>query len=72
MVQVLGTTYQVLRVRGSSYRIVRIHDEAVAGSFSCGQTLEIAPGAVDLALMRQLAAAAIRGGKTGWMGRAAA
>lgn len=71
MVQVLGTTYRLLRVRSASYQVVRIHDEALAGSFSCGRTLELVPEAVDLPLMRQLASAAVRGGKTGWMGRGA-
>lgn len=68
MVQVLGTTYRVLRMQLGSYQVVRIHDEAVAGSFSCGRTLEVVALGVDAALMRQLAGAAVHGGKTSWMG----
>ena len=68
MFQLLGTTYRVSRVNSGRYLVVRIHDEVVAGSFSCGKSLEVVPMAVDLKLMRQLAGAAVYGGKTSWMG----
>jgi hypothetical protein len=72
MVQLLGTTYRLLQRGSGSYQVVRIHDEAVAGWFSCGQTTEFAPDAVELGLLRQIAAVAVRGGKTRWMGRVTA
>lgn len=68
MVQLFGTTYRVLRVQSGCYQVVRIRDEVVVGSFSCGQTLKVTPLAVDAGLMRQLAAAAVYRGKTSWMG----
>jgi hypothetical protein len=69
MVQVLGTTYRVQQASSGSYEVVRISDDTVAGSFSCGQTVKLAAKGVDLSLMRQLARAAVQGGKTRWMGR---
>ena len=69
MVQVLGTTYRLQQASSGCYEVVRISDDEVAGSFSCGQTVKLVPRAVDLALMGQLARAAVRGGKTRWMGR---
>jgi hypothetical protein len=68
MVQVLGATYRITRVAAGNYRVIRISDEACAGSFSCGQTLEVLPLGVDAALMRVIAAAAVQRGKTSWMG----
>ena len=69
MVQVLGTTYRVVRLRLGFYQVVRIHDEAVVGAFACMKTLEIIAASVDAALMRQIAFAAVQQGKTSWMGR---
>lgn len=68
MVQVLGATYRITRIRAGHYRVNRISDEAVAGLFSCGQTLEVQPLGVDAVLMRLIAAAAVQRGKTSWMG----
>lgn len=68
MIQLFGTTYRILQVRRRCYQVVRLHDEAVAGSFSCGRTLQVAALAVDSALMMQLAGAAVYFGRTSWMG----
>jgi hypothetical protein len=68
MVQLFGTTYRVLRVQAGHYEVVRIRDEVVVGSFSCGQTLNVTPLTVDAGLMRRLAAMAVYRGKTSWMG----
>jgi hypothetical protein len=70
MVQVLGTTYRITRIQTGNYQVTRISDEAVAGSFSCGRTLEVVPFALDVALLRVIAAAAVQRGKTSWMGPA--
>lgn len=68
MVQVLGTTYRVVRVDIGHYRVVRIRDDAMVGSFSCGSSLEVIALAVDDRLMRQVADAAVHGGRTSWLG----
>jgi hypothetical protein len=70
MVQVFGTTYRIVRYEAGHYQAVRIHDEAVVGSFSCAKALIVTPFAVELALMRAIAAAAVHEGKTSWMGPA--
>lgn len=70
MVQVLGTTYRVVRVELGSYEVVRILDESMVGSFSCAQTVEIQALSVTPSLMRQIASAAVQKGRTSWMGRA--
>jgi len=69
MVQVLGTTYRVVRLQVGRYQVIRIHDDTVLGAFVCGPTLEIIGRSTDVSLMRQIAAAAIQQGKTSWMGR---
>ena len=71
MVQVLGTTYRLQQARSGCYEVIRIRDDAVVGSFSCGQTVKLGADSVDLVLMRLVASAAVRGGKTRWMGRVA-
>lgn len=70
MVQLLGITYRISRFQAGSYEIVRIRDDALAGSFSHGQgrRLEVVPLAVDADLMKRLVAVAVRAGKTAWMG----
>ena len=68
MVQLFGMTYRVLRVQSGCYQLVRIRDEVVVGSFSCGLTLSVTAAAVDPGLMGQLARAAVYHGKTSWMG----
>lgn len=68
MVQVLDVTYRITRVAPGNYQVTRISDEICAGSFCCGQTLEVRALGVDDALMRVIAAAAVQRGKTSWMG----
>jgi hypothetical protein len=70
MVQVFGTTYRIVRVRHGSYEVTRIHDEAVVGSFACGQTVQFTPLLIDGTLMGQIARAAVQQGRTSWMGAA--
>ena len=69
MVQVLGTTYRVVRLQVGRYEVVRIHDEAVVGAFACLKNLEIIAASIDAALMQKIACAAVKQGKTSWMGR---
>jgi hypothetical protein len=70
MVQVLGTTYRIVRVRHGSYEVTRIHDEAVVGCFDCGQIVQVTAHAIDSDVMRQIARAAVQQGRTSWMGAA--
>jgi len=68
MVQVLGATYRITRIAPGNYQVTRISDELCAGSFSCRETIEVVALAVDAALLRLIATAAIQRGKTSWMG----
>lgn len=70
MLQLSGTTYRISEVRAGFYEVVRILDEALAGSFSVGHgsLLNVVPIGVDAELMKRLVAAAVQGGKTSWMG----
>jgi hypothetical protein len=68
MVQVLGTTYRVSRLKLGSYEVVRIHDELTVGRFECSTTLQVTALAIDEPLMKLLAAAAVQNGRTSWMG----
>jgi hypothetical protein len=66
MVQVFGTTYRVVQIEASSYEVIRIRDEAIAGLFSCAQTMNTVAFSVDTRLMKQIAAAAVQQGRTTW------
>jgi hypothetical protein len=68
MIQVLGTTYRVVRLQVGRYQVVRIHDDVVVGAFACMKNLEIIAASVDAELMKQIASAAVQQGKTSWMG----
>lgn len=70
MLQLFGTTYRISEVRAGFYEVVRILDEALAGSFSVGHgsLLNVVPIGVDADLMKRLVAAAVQRGKTSWMG----
>lgn len=69
MVQVRGTTYRIVRLAHGHYQVVRIMDDAMIGKFSSEPRFELHPAGVDVALFRQIAFAAIQGGKTSWVGR---
>ena len=66
MVQVSGTTYRVVQRDVESYEVIRIHDEVVAGIFSCGATRTSKGFSVDALLMKRIAAAAVQQGRTSW------
>ena len=68
MVEVLGTTYRIIELHKASYEIVRIHDDVRMGGFSCAGALTTTPLGVDAALMKKIASAAVRQGKTSWLG----
>ena len=64
-----GVTYRVTCIQARDYRVTRITDDRFAGSFTCGDKLEVLACGVELALMRVLATTALQRGKTSWMGR---
>jgi hypothetical protein len=68
MVQVAGNTYRIIRVARGLYEVVRILDDTHIGSFRSTPKLEITTNG-DEALMRDIARAAIKWGKTSWVGR---
>ena len=68
MIQLFGITYRVARVQHNNYQVTRIRDDVLVGSFACGQTIEVTAVDVDALLMRQIASAAVRKGRTSWMG----
>jgi hypothetical protein len=67
MVQVLGTTYRVVQIEASSYQVIRIRDEVLAGTFSCTRKRSIVAHSVEAGLMKRIAAAAVQQGRTTWM-----
>lgn len=68
MVQVAGNTYRIVRVARGLYEVVRILDDAHVGTFRSAPKLEIVASS-DENLMRDIARAAIKWGKTSWVGR---
>jgi hypothetical protein len=63
MIQVLGTTYRIVRVAPASYQAVRVLDDEVVGGFCCRTALEVEPRAVDLPTMLLIARTAVRAAK---------
>lgn len=68
MVQVLGTTYRIVRVARGHYEVVRILDDTRIGSFQSEPTFLVSAGP-HAELVREVARTAIQGGKTSWVGR---
>ncbi len=68
MVQVGEDTYRIARVLPHIYEVTRILDNQVAGWFTSDMSV-IAPHSVDLFTLRAVARAAVRQGKTSWVGR---
>ncbi len=66
MVQVRSITYRIVRVRAGHYDVVRLLDDVRVGMFSLGSRLEtiIEGDAPDL--IREVARAALQGGRTTW------
>jgi hypothetical protein len=68
MIQVEGATYRIARVLPHIYEVVRILDNLVAGWFTSDLSV-IAPHAIDLFTLREVARQAVKQGKTSWVGR---
>jgi hypothetical protein len=69
MVQVLGSTYRVVRVAEGAYDVVRILDDSQVGSFRTAPRTTIVSTALDMNVMSEIVRAAIQGAKTSWVGR---
>ncbi|HKO50366.1 MAG TPA: hypothetical protein VJV79_21735 [Polyangiaceae bacterium] len=69
MVQVHSVTYRIVRVRPGYYDVVRLLDDVRVGGFSLGVRGEalIEGDAPDV--IRQVARAALQGGRTTWAPR---
>jgi hypothetical protein len=69
MVQVHSVTYRIVRLRAGQYEVVRLLDDARVGMFSLGsQTEAVCDGAAP-ELIREIARAALQGGRTSWVPR---
>jgi hypothetical protein len=69
MVQVAGTTYRIVRRERGHYDVVRILDDERVGSFRSIPHLQVTGCTIDAEEMRDIARAAVQGGKTSWVGR---
>ncbi len=69
MVQVHSVTYRIVRVRAGQYDVVRLLDDVRVGTFSLGSHREaiIEGDAPDV--IREVARAALQGGRTTWAPR---
>lgn len=68
MVQVAGDTFRIERVNHFTYVAVRIRDDRRVGAFQTSP-LQITQNHAELALMQDIARAAVRAGKTSWARR---
>jgi hypothetical protein len=70
MVQVAGVTYRIVRVERGMYDVVRILDDQRVGQFRTIPRVEVTAelGAGD-ETMAEIAKAAVKWGKTSWVGR---
>ncbi len=69
MVQVLGSTYRVVRVEFGVYDVIRLLDDAVVGRFRTTPHTRTESTSIDGELMNEIVRAAIQGAKTSWVGR---
>jgi hypothetical protein len=71
MVQVQGVTYRIVRVRQGGYEVFRLLDDAHVGSFALGAHAEAHCAGTASELIREIARAALQGGRTSWTPRRA-
>ena len=67
MVHVKSITYRIVRVRAGQYEIVRLLDDVRVGGFSLGVPSAGLSESAAPDLIREIARAALRGGRTSWM-----
>ena len=69
MVQVHSVTYRIVRVRTGHYDVVRLLDDVRIGTFTLGIQREAIIEGDAPELIRQIARAALQGGRTTWAPR---
>ncbi len=69
MVQVHSVTYRIVRVRAGQYDVVRLLDDVRVGGFSLGTGREPLIEGDALQVIREVARAALQGGRTTWAPR---
>ena len=71
MVQVHSVTYRIVRVRAGEYDVVRLLDDVRVGMFCLVPEPKVCAPAHATELIREVARAALQGGKTTWAPRLA-
>jgi hypothetical protein len=69
MVQVHSVTYRIVRVRAGQYDVVRLLDDVCVGRFSLGAQREALIEGDAAEVIREVARAALQGGRTTWAPR---
>lgn len=69
MVQVHSVTYRIVRVRAGHYDVVRLLDDVRVGAFSLGSRHETIIEGDAPEVVREVARAALQGGRTTWTPR---
>jgi hypothetical protein len=69
MVQVHSVTYRIVRVRAGHYDVVRLLDDVRVGGFSLGTRHETIIEGDSPEIIREVARAALQGGRTTWTPR---
>jgi len=69
MVQVRSVTYRIVRVRPGHYDVVRLLDDVRVGMFSLGARHEAIIEGDAPEVIREVARAALQGGRTTWAPR---
>lgn len=69
MVQVAGVTYRIVRIERGVYDVVRILDDQRVGQFRTIPRVEVTAASAPDDTMAEIAKAAVKWGKTSWVGR---
>jgi hypothetical protein len=69
MVQVSGVTYRIVRVERGMYDVVRILDDQNVGRFRTIPRVEVTAAQDSAETIAEIAKAAVKWGKTSWVGR---
>lgn len=69
MVQVSGVTYRIVRIERGMYDVVRILDDQRVGQFRTIPRVEVTAAVSSAESIAEIAKAAVKWGKTSWVGR---
>ncbi len=69
MIQVQSVTYRIVRMRKSEYEVWRLLDDVSVGTFTLGAGREPQIGGESPDVVREVARAALQGGRTTWAPR---